>query len=256
MNELRNIKAATEPAEIMLVVDAMTGQDAVNAATAFDEALGITGILMSKLDGDARGGAALSIASVTGKPIKFIGVGEKLDSIEPFHPDRMASRILGKGDILTLIEKAEQSYDEKKAAEAAEKLLSNKFTLNDYLDQMDQLRSLGDIGDIAGLIPGLDAKALKGAQIDEKTLSHQKAVIQSMTMKERNNPSIINASRKKRIAAGSGLNVVDVNRVLKQYEAMQQMMKQFSGKKMKKMQKKFGALGGGFGGGFPSGFGF
>lgn len=256
MDELRNIKAATEPAEIMLVVDAMTGQDAVNAATAFDEALGITGILMSKLDGDARGGAALSIASVTGKPIKFIGVGEKLDNIEPFHPDRMASRILGKGDILTLIEKAEQSYDEKKAAEAAEKLLSNRFTLNDYLDQMDQLRSLGNISDIAGMIPGLDAKALKGAQIDEKTLSHQKAVIQSMTMKERTNPAIINASRKKRIAAGAGLSVVDVNRVLKQYEAMQQMMKQFSGKKMKKMQKKFGAFGGGGLGGFPSGFGF
>lgn len=254
MDELVNIKAATEPAEIMLVVDAMTGQDAVNAATAFDETLNITGILLSKLDGDARGGAALSITSVTGKPIKFIGTGEKLDMIEAFHPDRMASRILGKGDILTLIEKAEQSYDEKKAQEAAEKLLSNRFTLNDYLDQMEQLRGMGDIGDLAAMIPGMDSKALKGAQIDEKTLAHQKAVIQSMTNKERNNPSIINASRKKRIAAGCGLNVVDVNRVLKQHEAMQQMMKQFSGKKMKKLQKKFGSMGG-FGS-MPSGFGF
>lgn len=255
MDELRNIKAAVDPAEILLTVDAMTGQDAVNAATAFDEALGITGVMLTKLDGDARGGAALSISAVTGKPIKFAGIGEKLDMIEPFHPDRMASRILGMGDVLTLIEKAEQSFDEKKALEAAEKLRSNKFTLNDYLDQMDQLKSMGDIGDIAAMIPGLDAKALKGAQIDDKALARQKAVIQSMTMKERENPDIINSSRKKRIAAGSGTSVVDVNRVLKQQEAMQQMMKQFSGKKMKKMQKKFGSMGG-LGGGFPGGFGF
>ena len=254
MDELRNIKAETQPTEIMLVVDAMTGQDAVNAATAFDDALGITGILLSKLDGDARGGAALSITAVTGKPIKFAGMGEKLDMIEPFHPDRMASRILGMGDMLTLIEKAEKSFDEKKAAEAAEKLRANKFTLNDYLEQMEQLRNMGDLGDIAAMIPGLDAKALKGAKIDEKSLSHQKAVIESMTMKERENPSIINSSRKKRIAAGSGTSVVDVNRVLKQHESMQQMMKQFSGKKMKKLQKKFGSMGGM--GGFPTGFGF
>ena len=255
MDELKAIKDATNPAEILLVEDAMTGQDAVNAATAFDEALGITGIMLTKLDGDARGGAALSITAVTGKPIKFIGVGEKLDMIEPFHPDRMASRILGMGDVLTLIEKAEASYDEKKAKEAAEKLLKNKFTLSDYLDQMDQVGNMGDLGDLAAMIPGLDAKALKGAKIDEKSIAHQKAVIQSMTQKERDNPSIINASRKKRIAAGAGLGVVDVNRVLKQYEAMQQMMKQFSGKNLKKMQKKFGGMMGGMPG-MPGGFGF
>ncbi len=244
MDELRNIKAAVNPAEILLVVDAMTGQDAVNAASAFDDALGITGVMLTKLDGDARGGAALSIASVTGKPIKFIGTGEKLDMIEPFHPDRMASRILGMGDVLTLIEKAEQSFDQKKALEAAEKLRQSRFTLNDYLDQMDQLRNMGDLGDLMSMIPGMDAKALKGAQIDEKALDRQKAVIQSMTVKERENPDIINASRKKRIAAGCGQSVVDVNRILKQYDAMNQMMKQFSGKKMKKLQKKMGQMGG------------
>ena len=250
MDELRDIKAAVSPAEILLVVDAMTGQDAVNAATAFDEALGITGVMLTKLDGDARGGAALSIAAVTGKPIKFIGTGEKLDMIEPFHPDRMASRILGMGDVLTLIEKAEQSFDEKKALEAAEKLRQNRFTLNDYLDQMDQLRNMGDLGDLMAMVPGVDAKALKGAQIDEKALNRQKAVIQSMTVKERENPAIINASRKKRIAAGCGQTVVDVNRILKQYDAMNQMMKQFSGKKMKKLQRKMGGMGG-----MPGGFG-
>ena len=244
MDELRNIKAAVNPAEILLVVDAMTGQDAVNAASAFDDALGITGVMLTKLDGDARGGAALSIASVTGRPIKFIGTGEKLDMIEPFHPDRMASRILGMGDVLTLIEKAEQSFDQKKALEAAEKLRQSRFTLNDYLDQMDQLRNMGDLGDLMSMIPGMDAKALKGAQIDEKALDRQKAVIQSMTVKERENPDIINASRKKRIAAGCGQSVVDVNRILKQYDAMNQMMKQFSGKKMKKLQKKMGQMGG------------
>ena len=226
MDELRNIKAAVDPAEILLVVDAMTGQDAVHAATAFDEALGITGVMLTKLDGDARGGAALSIATVTGKPIKFIGVGEKLDMIEPFHPDRMASRILGMGDVLTLIEKAEQSFDEKKAMEAAEKLRQNRFTLNDYLDQMDQLKNMGDLGDLMAMVPGVDAKALKGAQLDEKALNRQKAIIQSMTLKERENPAIINSSRKKRIAAGCGQTVVDVNRILKQYDAMNQMMKQ------------------------------
>ena len=250
MQELKNIRDAVEPAEILLVVDAMTGQDAVNAATAFDEALGVTGVMLSKLDGDARGGAALSIRAATGKPIKFIGVGEKLDSIEPFHPDRMVSRILGMGDVLTLIEKAEQSFDEKKALEAAEKLRANRFSLSDYLDQMNQLRSMGDLGDIAGLIPGLDAKALKGAKMDEKALSRQEAIILSMTQAERDNPSILNSSRKKRIAAGSGTSVVDVNRLLKQFEAMQQMMKQLSGKNMRKLQKKMGRMGG-MGGGFP-----
>ena len=253
MDELRNIRDAVEPAEILLVVDAMTGQDAVNAAVAFDEALGVTGVMLTKLDGDARGGAALSIRAATGKPIKFIGTGEKLDMIEPFHPDRMASRILGMGDVLTLIEKAEQSFDEQKAKEAAERLLQNRFTLSDYLDQMNQLRGLGDLGDIAGMIPGVDAKALRGAKMDEKQLARQEAIILSMTKAERNNPSILNSSRKKRIAAGSGTSVVDINRLLKQYDAMQQMVKQFSGKNMKKMQRKMGRMGG-FGGGFPGMF--
>lgn len=253
MDELKNIKAAVEPAEIMLVVDAMTGQDAVNAANAFDEALDVTGIMLSKLDGDARGGAALSIKATTGKPIKFIGNGEKLDAIEPFHPDRMASRILGMGDVLTLIERAEQTFDEKKARETAERLRANKFTLTDYLDQMKQLRGMGDLKDIAGMIPGMDAKALEGAKIDEKAMARQEAVILSMTPEERENPGILNSSRKKRIAAGSGTSVVEVNRILKQYEAIQAMMKQMSGKNLKKMQKKFGKMGGM--GGFP-GLGF
>ena len=255
MQELQNIKAAVEPAEILLVVDAMTGQDAVNAASAFDEALDITGVMLSKLDGDARGGAALSIRAATGKPIKFMGVGEKLDQIEPFHPDRMASRILGMGDVLTLIEKAEQSFDEKKALEAAEKLRANRFSLSDYLDQMKQLRGMGDLEGLAGMIPGVDAKALKGAKMDEKALARQEAIILSMTQAERDNPAILNSSRKKRIAGGSGTSVVEVNRLLKQFEALQQMMKQFSGKNMKKLQKKMGKMGGmgglGGGGGFP-----
>ena len=257
MDELKNIKAAVEPAEILLVVDAMTGQDAVNAANAFDEALGITGVMLSKLDGDARGGAALSIRAATGKPIKFIGTGEKLDMIEPFHPDRMASRILGMGDMLTLIEKAEQSFDQKKALEAAERLKNNRFTLSDYLDQMAQLKNMGDLESIMGMIPGMDSKALKGAKIDEKAMARQEAIILSMTQAERSNPSILNSSRKKRIAAGSGTSVVDVNRLLKQFEAVQQLTKQFSGKNMKKLQKKMGRMGGlgGMGGGFP-GLGF
>ncbi len=259
MDELKNIRDAVEPAEILLVVDAMTGQDAVNAATAFDEALGVTGVMLTKLDGDARGGAALSIRAATGKPIKFIGVGEKLDMIEPFHPDRMASRILGMGDVLTLIEKAEQSYDEKKALEAAERLRANRFTLADYLDQMGQLKNMGDLDSLMSMIPGMNASALKGAKIDDKLMARQEAIILSMTPAERENPSLLNSSRKKRIAAGSGTQVVDVNRLLKQFEAMQQMMKQFSGKNMKKMQKKLGRMGGmgGLGGlGGLGGFGF
>ena len=244
MTELQNIKEAVEPAEIMLVVDAMTGQDAVNAANAFNDALGITGVMLTKLDGDARGGAALSIKASTGKPIKFIGVGEKLDQIEPFYPDRMASRILGMGDVLTLIEKAEQSYDEKKALELAEKMKENRFTLEDYLDQMRQLRGMGDLNDIVGMLPGVDTKALKGAKVDEKELGRIEAIILAMTPKERENPNVLNSSRKKRIAAGSGTNVVDVNRLLKQFAAMQTMMKQLSGKNMKKLQRKMGGMGG------------
>lgn len=239
MDELKQIKTELEPAEIMLVVDAMTGQDAVNAASAFDEALGIDGIMLTKLDGDARGGAALSVKAITGKPIKYAGIGEKLDAIEVFHPERMASRILGMGDMLTLIEKAEQNFDEKKALELAEKIKKNKFTLNDYYEQMISMKSMGSLEDIAGMIPGMDAKALAGAKVDEKALAHIEAIIQSMTNYEKENPSALNSSRKKRIAAGSGTSVVEINRLLKQFEMAQTMMKQMSGgaKKMKKFAR-------------------
>ena len=228
MDELLNIKAAVNPTEILLVIDSMTGQDAVNAASAFNESLGIDGVILTKLDGDTRGGAALSVRAVTGKPIKFAGTGEKLDKIEVFHPDRMASRILGMGDVLTLIEKAEQAFDEKKAEELAEKLLKNKFTLSDYYDQLLQLKSMGSISDIAGMLPGVDAKALAGATIDNNMMSRIEAIILSMTPYERDNPSILNSNRKKRIAAGSGTAVVDINRLLKQFEQMQAMTKQLS----------------------------
>ena len=219
----------------------MTGQDAVNAASAFDEALGVTGVLLSKLDGDARGGAALSIRAVTGKPIKFAGVGEKLDQIEPFYPDRMASRILGMGDVLSFIEKAEQAIDQKKAEELASRMMENKFTLNDYLDQLEAIQGMGSLSEIASMMPGIDAKALEDADPDDSAVRRTKAIIQSMTMKERENPDILNASRKRRIAAGAGVAVVDVNRVVKQYDAMQQMMKQMNGatrRQMRKQQKK------------------
>ena len=255
MDELKNIKAATEPAEIMLVVDAMTGQDAVNAASAFDEALDITGVMLTKLDGDTRGGAALSVTAVTGKPIKFAGVGEKLDQIEPFYPERMAGRILGMGDVLSLIEKAEQRLDEKKAAELAERLKQNKFTLSDYYDQLQQLKGMGSMEDIAGML-GMNPSQLKGAKMDEKATAHMEAIILSMTPKERDNPNILGNSRKKRIAAGSGTTVMEVNRLLKQYDMMLQLFKQMNGpggKKMKRMAKRGGFPGlGGMGGmGFP-----
>ena len=222
MDELKAVKAAVRPNEILLVVDAMTGQDAVNAAKAFDDALGIDGVLLTKLDGDARGGAALSIRAVTGKPIKFVGTGEKLDMIEPFHPDRMAGRILGMGDMLTFIEKAEQQYDEKQAKKLEEKLRKNRLTLSDYLDQLE---NMGDLSQIAGMLPGGMAKNFDPDQIDEKQMAHNKAIIRSMTPQERENPQILNASRKKRIAAGCGLEVVDVNRLLKSFEMLQQMTK-------------------------------
>ena len=224
MDELKRMKAAVHPNEILLVVDAMTGQDAVNAATAFDEALGIDGVV----DGDARGGAALSIKAVTGKPIKFVGTGEKLDMIEPFHPDRMASRILGMGDMLSFIEKAQTSFDEKQAAKLEEKLRKNSFTLQDYYDQLQQIRRMGDLSQIAGMLPGGLGKQLSGASIDEKQMAHTEAIILSMTPQERENPQILGASRKKRIAAGCGLQVVDVNRLLKQFEMMQQLTKQMN----------------------------
>ncbi|MBE6971897.1 MAG: signal recognition particle protein [Ruminococcaceae bacterium] len=225
MDELKAIKATVHPTEILLVVDAMTGQDAVNAAGAFDQALGIDGVMLTKLDGDARGGAALSIRATTGKPIKFVGTGEKLDQIELFHPDRMASRILGMGDVLTFIEKAEAQYDEQQAKKLEEKLRKNKLTLTDYLDQMEQLQNMGDLSQIADMLPGGMGKQLNGAQIDPKQMAHQKAIIQSMTPKERENPQILNASRKRRIAAGCGLEVVDVNRLLKSFEMLQQLTK-------------------------------
>ena len=241
MDELKNIKAAMEPTEILLVVDAMIGQDAVNAAKAFDDALDIDGVVLTKLDGDARGGAALSIKAVTGKPIKFVGMGEKLDQIEVFHPDRMASRILGMGDMLSLIEKAQQNFDEKKAKELQEKLRKNKFTLADYYDQLVQLKGMGSLQDIAGMIPGVDAKALEGANFDEKALTRTEAIILAMTPYERENPEVLNSSRKKRIAAGSGTQVVDVNRLLKQFNMMQQMTKQMSGMG-KKAKRRMGGM--------------
>ena len=245
MDELKNIKAAVEPAEILLVVDAMTGQDAVNAAQTFNEYLDIDGVMLSKLDGDARGGAALSVKAVTGKPIKFVGMGEKLDNIEVFHPDRMASRILGMGDVLTLIEKAEQQFDMQKAQELAEKLKKNRFTLQDYYDQLVQVKGMGSMDELLGMMPGLNTKALEGATINEKVLSRTEAIILSMTPQERENPAILNSSRKKRIAAGCGLQVVDVNRLLKEFGMMQQMTKQMSKLTGKRRKGKFGKLPGG-----------
>ena len=244
MDQLRAMKAAVEPTEILLIVDAMIGQDAVNAAQTFDEALDLTGVMLTKLDGDARGGAALSIRAVTGKPIKFVGVGEKLDQVEVFHPDRMASRILGMGDMLSLIEKAQQNFDAKKAAELEQKLRKNKFTLADFYDQLVQLKGMGSLTDIAGMLPGMNAKALEGATVDEGALSRTEAIILSMTPAEREDPSLLNNSRKKRIAAGSGTQVVDINRLLKQFDLMQQMSRQFSGKQMKRMGRmgKFGKM--------------
>lgn len=241
MDELKAIKAAVNPTEILLTVDAMTGQDAVNAAEAFNNALDITGVILTKMDGDARGGAALSVKAITGKPIKYVGNGEKLDNIEIFHPDRIASRILGMGDVLTLIEKAEQAFDMEKAAELEKKLKSNKFTLTDFLDQMGQLKNMGDLSDVLGMIPGIDSKALAGATIDEKAMARTEAIILSMTPQERDNPSLLNHSRKRRIAAGSGTKVEEINRLLKQFEAMQQMTKQMTnaGKKKGKRKGKF-----------------
>ena len=231
MDELKRMKATVHPNEILLVVDAMTGQDAVNAAGAFDEALGIDGVVLTKLDGDARGGAALSIKAATGKPIKFVGTGEKLDMIEPFHPDRMASRILGMGDMLSFIEKAQQTYDEKQAKKLEEKLKKNSFTLSDYYDQLQQIKGMGDLSQLAGMMPGNLGSKLQGATIDEKAMAHTEAIILSMTPEERENSQILGANRKKRIAAGCGLEVVDVNRLLKQFEGMQQIIKQVAGRK-------------------------
>lgn len=237
MNELKAVKAEAKPHEILLVVDAMTGQDAVNVATSFDEALGIDGLILTKLDGDTRGGAALSARAVTGKPIKFVGTGEKLENLDAFHPDRMASRILGMGDVLSLIEKAEMAIDEKKAEELEKKLLENKFDLNDLLDQFDQIRKMGSLQDILAMIPGIGNKA-KDIEVDERKFDRMKAIIYSMTEKERANPDIINPSRKKRIAAGCGQPIEEVNRLLAQFRQMQKMFKQMGGKKGGKRRRK------------------
>jgi signal recognition particle subunit SRP54 len=239
MNELKEIKELAKPDEIFLVVDAMTGQDAVNVAQSFNEQLDITGVVLTKLDGDTRGGAALSVKAVTNTPIKFVGLGEKLDAIEPFHPERMASRILGMGDVLTLIEKAQASVDEDKAKELEQKMRTMSFTFDDFLEQLGQVRSMGPLDEILGMIPGANKmKGLKNVQVDEKQISHVEAIIKSMTKKEKVQPEIINASRKKRIAKGSGTSVQEVNRLLKQFEDMKKMMKQMSG--MQKGKKKGG----------------
>ena len=238
MEELKKIKAEVNPSEILLTIDAMIGQDAVNVAETFNELLDITGVILTKLDGDTRGGAALSVKYVTGKPIKFIGTGEKLDKIEPFHPDRMASRILGMGDVLTLIEKAEQAFDEKKAQELEEKIRQQTFTLDDYLDQFAQLKNMGSMEQLAGMIPGMNQAALKDAKFDEKILAHQEAIIKSMTKQEREKPEIIAASRKIRIAKGSGTSVEEVNKLLKQFDQIKKLMKEFSNpQKLSKFKK-------------------
>ncbi len=243
MEELRQVKEAVQPTEILLVVDSMVGQDAANVAASFNELLDISGVVLTKLDGDTRGGAALSIKTVTGKPIKFAGMGEKLDALEPFHPDRMASRILGMGDVLTLIEKAQENIDQQKAEELQKKMMKAEFTLEDYLAQMDQLKDMGNINSMMEMIPGMSKNKLKDLQVSDKDLAQTKAIILSMTAEERRNPKIINGSRRKRIAAGSGMKVQDVNRLLKQYDQSQMLMKQFAGmatgKKGKKGKLKF-----------------
>ena len=238
MEELKNIKAEVGPTEILLTVDAMIGQESVNVAETFNNLLDITGVILTKLDGDTRGGAALSIRYVTGKPIKFVGTGEKLDTIEPFYPDRMASRILGMGDVLTLIDKAQAAFDEKQAAELEQKMRQQTFTLDDYLAQLAQLKNMGNLEQIMGMMPGVKPGALKDAKIDEKVLAHTEAIIHAMTRKEREKPDIINASRKKRIAAGSGTSVEEVNKVLRQFEQMMKMMRQFTDMGKTKQGKK------------------
>lgn len=246
MQELKDIESAVKPDEILLVVDAMTGQDAVNVAETFSNDLGVTGIVLTKLNGDARGGAALSIRSVTQKPIKYIGVGEKMDELEPFHPDRMASRILGMGDVLSFIEKAQNAIDEKKAKELEEKFRSQSYNLHDFLDQLEQMKSLGPLEDLLAMVPGMDSKALKGVNIGEKDINRIQAMIQSMTHEERDHPEIINNSRKKRIAKGAGVTTSELNKLLKQFKDTKKLMKQMGG-----MQKKMKKKGNPFGGGFP-----
>lgn len=241
MDELQDIKTEVEPTEILLVVDSMTGQDAVTVSETFNEKLDVNGVVLTKLDGDARGGAALSIKAVTGKPIKFIGMGEKLDQIETFHPDRMSSRILGMGDVLSLIEKAEQSFDAEKAKELEKKLRTQEFTFEDFLDQLQQMKNMGPLTDILGMIPGMNSKQMKNINVDEKEFVKLEAIIQSMTRYERNNPDVIDGSRRKRIARGSGTSIQDVNKLLKQFKETKKMLKKFGD--MEKTMKKKGKLG-------------
>ncbi len=241
MTEIKEIHEAVKSEEVLLVLDAMTGQDAVNVASSFDERLGITGVVLTKLDGDARGGAALSIRAVTDKPIKFVGMGERFDQLEAFHPNRMASRILGMGDVLSLIEKAQANIDEKKAFELEKKIRTQQFTLDDFLDQLEQMKSMGPIDELLGMIPGMNSKALKGININEKDIGRIQAIIQSMTRKERNDPGIINSNRRKRIAKGSGVSVNEVNKLLKQFRETKKMMKKFTD--MEKTMKKKGKFG-------------
>jgi signal recognition particle subunit SRP54 len=243
MDELARIKQAIRPQEILLVVDAMTGQDAVNVAQTFSEKPGLDGIIVTKLDSDTRGGAVLSVKAVTGKPIKYVGMGEKLDDMEAFHPDRMASRILGMGDVLSLIDKAQQAFDEKEAEELQKKMMGGSLTLDDYLTQMQQVKKMGSLKDILGMIPGMGAMNVNEADIDEKALVYAEAIIQSMTKKERANPEILNGSRKRRIASGSGRTIQEVNRLLKQFEEMRKMMKQMTGGMMKKGKGMRGLMG-------------
>jgi len=242
MAELEEIRTQIPPTEILLTIDAMTGQDAVNVAETFNAQLDVTGVVLTKLDGDTRGGAALSVRAVTGKPIKFCGMGEKLTDLEVFHPNRMANRILGMGDVLTLIEKAETALDEKKAIELEKKLRTATFTFEDFLDQMEQMKNMGPLQNVLGMLPGVDAKALKGAQIDEKKLTRTEAIIKSMTKPERENRQQLTPSRKERIAKGSGTTIADVNGLVKQFEQMQKMMKQFSGNMSKHKKKKMGSM--------------
>ncbi len=257
MNELKNIKSEVHPHEILLVIDAMLGQDAVTVASTFNDELGVDGLVLTKMDGDTRGGAALSARAVTGKPIKFVGMGEKLDELDYFYPDRMANRILGMGDVLSLIERAEIALDEKKAAKLEENLRKNKFDLEDLLDQFEQINRMGSMKDILSMLPGVNKK-IKDVDVDERQLDRMKAIILSMTPKERRNPDIINPSRKRRIAAGCGMNVEDVNRLLNQHRQMQKMFKQMNSGKMRRQLKRmggmngFGGMGGSGGmGGFP-----
>ncbi len=243
MAELQGMKEAVEPQEILLVLDAMTGQDAVNVAESFHQQLDITGVILTKLDGDARGGAALSVRAVTGKPIKFAGMGEKMTDLEEFHPDRMASRILGMGDVLTLIDKAQDAFDEKQAKELEEKLRKNQFTLEEFLAQLHQMKKMGPLSQLVGMLPGVNAQALEGAEVDDRKVDRIEAIILSMTPEERRNPNIINASRKQRIAQGSGMKVQDVNALLKQFQMMQKMFKQMNQKKLPKSMRKKGKKG-------------